>query len=108
VFELAASLGVYPDALVVDVGCGRGTRCVELTDRFGCRSIGVDVVFPPLRYNDRVQLIQGSIEQLPIRDESVDFVWCRDMLVHVSDQTRALTECARILGPNGKMLLYTT
>lgn len=114
VFQLAASAGVRQDSFVADVGCGRGTHCFELASRFGCLAIGVDVVFASLRAatqeyaSDRVQFIQGSIEQLPIQDESVDFVWCRDMLVHVPDRTRALRECARILRPFGRMLLYTT
>jgi SAM-dependent methyltransferase len=105
-FELAASAGIHQDSLVVDVGCGRGTHCSELVSRFGCHAIGLDVVgtqkFP------NVQLIQASIDQLPIQDESVDFVWCRDMLVHVPDPTRALRECARVLRAAGKMLIYTT
>ena len=58
--------------------------------------------------SDRVQLVQGSIERIPLRDASVDLLWCRDMLVHVLDLDGALCECSRILRPRGKMLLYTT
>jgi len=113
-FPIAASAGVRQDSLVADVGCGSGKHCFQVAERSGCRAIGTDLVHAPLRStvaeesNDRVQLLQGSIEQLPIPDGSVDFVWCRDMLVHVADLPRALWECTRILRPAGKMLLYTT
>ena len=105
-FELAASAGIRQDSLVVDTGCGRGAHCSELVSRFGCHVIGVDVVSAPLLAG--VQFIQASIDQLPIQDKSVNFVWCRDMLVHVPDPARALQECARVLLPTGKMLIYTT
>ena len=114
IFELAASAGLCESALVADVGCGGGKHCFELADRFGCRAIGFDVVLEPLqkgvheRSDDRVLLAAGQIERLPLRDGSADFVWCRDMLVHVADIGAALQECARILRPSGKMLLYTT
>lgn len=110
VFELAASTGVNRDSVVVDVGCGRGTHCLEMARRFGCRAVGIDPVrdLMPEQADDRVQFVQGSIEQIPLADESADIVWCRDMLVHVADLGPALRECARILRPAGRMLVYTT
>jgi len=36
--------------------------------------------------------------------ESIGFVWCRDMLVHVHNLRTAVSECWRILRPAGKML----
>lgn len=114
IFELTARAGVDRESLVVDVGCGRGKHCFEMASRFGCRAIGIDVVYEPLRAavreqsDDRVQVVQGSVERLPIGDDRVDFVWCRDMLVHVPDLEKALRECARILRRSGKMLVYTT
>src|SRR5260370_40584841 len=114
IYELAASLGIQHDSLLADAGCGTGKHCHELAGRFGCQVIGFDLAMPSLRgadqspSSDRVQLVQGSIERIPLRDASVDLLWCRDMLVHVLDLDGALCECSRILRPRGKMLLYTT
>jgi ubiquinone/menaquinone biosynthesis C-methylase UbiE len=114
IYELAAGLGIQHDSLLADAGCGTGKHCHELADRFGCRVIGFDLVSSSLRgadqppSSDRVQLLEASIEDIPLRDASVDFVWCRDMLVHVPDLDIALCECSRILHPRGKMLLYTS
>jgi SAM-dependent methyltransferase len=47
------------------------------------------------------------IEDLPLEDASVDWIWARDMLVHV-DLERAFSECVRVLKPGGRMVAYVT
>jgi ubiquinone/menaquinone biosynthesis C-methylase UbiE len=104
-----------PDSTVADVGCGRGNHSFELARRFGCRVVGIDSVLPPLQTAvpreerpPRVEFVQGDIEQLPLQAESIHFVWCRDMLVHVQNLESAVLECSRILRPGGKMLAWVT
>ena len=50
---------------------------------------------------------KASIEELPLEDESVDWIWARDMLVHV-DLEPAFAECVRVLKPGGRMVAYVT
>jgi cysteine synthase len=50
---------------------------------------------------------QAGIESMPVDDEAADWIWCRDVLVHV-DLARGLSECARILRPGGQLLVYVT
>jgi ubiquinone/menaquinone biosynthesis C-methylase UbiE len=114
-FDVAAAAGLGPDSLVVDVGCGRGNHCFELAQRFNSRAIGIDLVLPPLQSalltegrTPRIEFVQGAIEQLPIRTASVDFVWCRDMLVHIRNLESAIRECFRTLRSGGKMLAWAT
>lgn len=113
-FDVAASAGLTARSIVADAGCGRGMHCVELTKRFGCRVIGFDIVLAPMTgaaaevQNTQVALVQADIERIPIRTGSVDFVWCRDMLVHVRNLPAAISECSRILRPGGKMLAWVT
>ena len=56
---------------------------------------------------DEIEVIEGAIESMPFDDASVDWIWCRDVLVHV-DVPRGLAECARVLRPGGAMLVYVT
>jgi ubiquinone/menaquinone biosynthesis C-methylase UbiE len=114
-FDVAAAAGLGPHSTVADVGCGRGTHCFEFVRRFGCRAVGIDIVLSPLRAavldperTSKIEFLQGNIEQLPIRSASVDFVWCRDMLVHIRDLSSAIGECYRILHGRGKMLAWVT
>lgn len=115
--EIPRRHGVGPGATLLDVGCGKGRQVAAFAADLGCRVIGVD----PLADNlarasarvrgegvaDRVELLSGSIERLPLPDASVDFVWCRDMFNHVADPARAAAECARVLRPGGRMMNYS-
>jgi ubiquinone/menaquinone biosynthesis C-methylase UbiE len=114
-FDVAAATGLGSQSTVADVGCGRGNHCYELSRRFECRAVGIDLVLPPLREaalskerTPLVEFVQGDIERLPIQAGSINFVWCRDMLVHVRNLEAAVRECCRILRPGGKMLAWVT
>jgi SAM-dependent methyltransferase len=114
-FDVAAAAGLEAHSVIADVGCGRGNHCFELARRFSSQVVGIDLVFEPLKLTalsepltPEIHFVQGSVEQLPIRTESIDFVWCRDMLVHVRHLRAASRECWRILRPGGRMLAWVT
>jgi len=117
-YEVAAASGVNASSLVLDVGSGRGNHSCALAQRFGCAVIGLDVAQFHIEQgrtraaqegvSDRVSFVQGDIEALPFEDERFDFLWSRDMLMHVPDLPQALAECARVLKSAGYMLVYTT
>jgi len=49
-------------------------------------------------------LLSGVGEHIPLPDESVSVVYCRQVLHHVQDLDRVLHECRRVLKPNGVFL----
>jgi SAM-dependent methyltransferase len=116
-YDAFGELGVTAGEVVLDVGCRSAKHSVELVRRFGCEVVAVDLV--PLlveqgrervakeQLEARIRLVEAGIESLPIGDGSVDYVWCRDMLNHV-DLAAGLAECARVLRPGGRMLVYQT
>jgi ubiquinone/menaquinone biosynthesis C-methylase UbiE len=117
-YEVAAACGVDASSLVLDVGSGRGNHSCALAQRFGCAVVGLDVAQFHIEQgraravqegmSDRVSFVQGGIEALPFEDERFDFLWSRDMLMHVPALPQALLECMRVLKPAGAMLVYTT
>jgi ubiquinone/menaquinone biosynthesis C-methylase UbiE len=114
-YDLFGELGVGPDSLVLDVGCRDASYAVRLVQRFGCRAIGVDPIplhgewatkcISEVGLQARITIKIGSIEALPLEDNAIDLIWCRDMLNHV-DLPRGLRECHRVLAPGGAMFIY--
>lgn len=116
--DLAQEAGLKAGQLVLDVGSGRGNRAYELSERFGCRTLGLEPAWSNLARarqdgrsrNDprRVTFLQGLVDRLPYADGSADLVWCRDMLVHVLGLEGALAEIARVSKLGGPVVLMTT
>jgi len=114
-FEAFADLGPQPNQLVVDVGARDARYAIRLVREHGLRAIAVDPVARHVELARRavaeagvdVDVLQAGIEQMPIDDDTADWIWCRDVLVHV-DLARGFAECKRILKPCGKMLVYVT
>ena len=116
-FDAFSELGPQQDQVVVDIGARDAGHTIRLVREHGLRAIALDPV--PLHVelaqqaateaglDDEVNVVQAGIEAMPLADASADWIWCRDVLVHV-DVTRGFAECARILRPGGRMLAYVT
>jgi ubiquinone/menaquinone biosynthesis C-methylase UbiE len=115
--EVFRATGAGPTHTVLDVGCRDAGLGIDLARTFGCRVVAVDPIESHIQDAERrvaeaglagqVRPIQGHIETLPLGDESVDRIWCRDMLNHV-DLPAALSECFRVLRPGGAMVVFQT
>jgi ubiquinone/menaquinone biosynthesis C-methylase UbiE len=109
-YDIVAGFRLAPGAAALDVGCGEGGHSAELKQRFGFVVTGVDPVPRHLELASTaapgVAFVPGRAEALPAADSSVDLVWCRDVLIHVSDLTRAYAEFCRVLKPSGRALVY--
>src|SRR6202034_4015622 len=101
----------YP--VVLDVGCGHGRSLPLLMDAFRPEClIGVDRENRVLgnarpraaAIGASVTLIQGDCSWLPLRDGSVDLVFCHQTFHHIVDQERSLREFYRVLRPSGLLL----
>jgi SAM-dependent methyltransferase len=107
-FEAFAALGPKPGDVVLDAGARDGVHSIRLVREHGVRAIALEPL--PLHTqpdDDVVEWVTATIEEMPLDDESVDWIWCRDVLVHV-DTPRGLAQCARVLKPGGAMLAYVT
>jgi ubiquinone/menaquinone biosynthesis C-methylase UbiE len=116
-FAAFAELGPEPTQLLVDVGARDAAHAIRLVQEHGLRAIAIDPV--PLhveRARDAVaaaglagsiDVLKARIEALPIDDATADWIWCRDVLVHV-DAPRGFAECARVLRPGGHLFVYVT
>jgi ubiquinone/menaquinone biosynthesis C-methylase UbiE len=101
-------------AAVLDVGCGTGALLRELEGRLpeGIDLTGVDpapamleVGRGKLRPGSRIHLEEAFAEQLPFPDGTFDLVVSTVSFHHWSDQRAGLGEAARVLRPEGRILL---
>jgi SAM-dependent methyltransferase len=114
-FTAFAELGPQPGQLVVDVGARDAKHAITLVREHGLRAIALDPVHHHVELALRavaeagvdVEVVEAGIEAMPIDDGAADWIWCRDVLVHV-DLARGLGECARILRRGGHMVAYVT
>jgi SAM-dependent methyltransferase len=96
-------------ARVLDAGCGTGGLIKALhSANPAWRATGLD--FMPLactlaRERTAVEIVQGSITELPFADGSFDAVVSADVVCQVEDGARALQEFARVVRPGGVVLV---
>jgi ubiquinone/menaquinone biosynthesis C-methylase UbiE len=120
-FDLVAGLDLPPGSVALDVGCREAFHCIELSRRYGFTVHGIDPVrlhldgatraladlaAPEPDVAARITVSAGVAEHLPEPANSVDLVWCRDVLPHVADLAAAFTEFYRVLRPGGHAVIY--
>ncbi len=106
-----------PGATILDVGCRDGAHLIRLAAASQATGIGLDPVerlaeqarraVARARLNDRLQIVRGVAQHLPVADGRVDLVWLRDVVELLDDLERALAEVARVLRTGGYALVYT-
>jgi SAM-dependent methyltransferase len=95
----------------LDLGCGDGRFTAELAGA-GAVAVGVEVApaavhraqanHPGLDF--RLAPIDGP---LPLDDNSFELVWASEVIEHVADTARWLSEIRRVLAPGGRLLVTT-
>ena len=116
-FTAFADLSPQAGELVVDVGARDAQHSIRLVGDHGLRAIALDPVRHHVELATRavseagldgeIDVVEAGIEAMPIDDGVADWIWCRDVLVHV-DLAQGFAECARILRPGGQMLAYVS
>lgn len=104
--------GVRPGDRALDLGCGEGTFTPELA-RAGADSVtGADVAEAALvrarRRDPDVEFIRVPFDgPLPFPDGAFTLVWASEVLEHLADTARFLSDIRRVLAPGGRLLLTT-
>jgi SAM-dependent methyltransferase len=94
---------------VLDAGCGTG-QLMKLCHSAGLDPVGLDFSVEALRFSrirDIRSLIQGSISEIPFRNDLFDVVVSLDVAdcLEGDEMTHSLGEMYRVLKPRGAMIL---
>lgn len=109
------ALELRPGEVAADIGFGGGLGLELLLDRLGMagRVHGVDPA-PAMvaratrkyrRERRRLTVHSGSVAELPLPDASIDAALCLNVVYFVSDVDEAFAELARVLRPQGRLVL---
>jgi SAM-dependent methyltransferase len=114
--ELAAEY-LVPGAVILDAGCRDAADLIRLVRAHDATGVGVDPVeihvarahaaVAAAELGPRIEIVQGVMEALPYPDGHFDFVWCRDVVEQVDLLVPFLQGAARVLKPDGRMVVYT-
>ena len=95
----------------MDVGCGTGQTVAYLASEYGATVTGIDV-HPIMVEKSKnrienkalpVEILQCSIENVPLQDDAFDFILSESVLSFV-DKSTALKEIFRLLKDDGQLI----
>ena len=97
---------------ILDVGCGRAVDAIKIAKKGG-KPVGLEPSRTMLKHCQKcvtedgncVDLVQGIGENLPFKSNSFDWVMCKGALDHFPDPYKTMEEIARILKPDGKVVV---
>lgn len=91
----------------LEIGCGEGGNLVNL-DRKPRFIVGVDLFESRCRFaREKVgfaHFVCADGFMLPLRDNSFDVVFCRDLLHHIVESQRLVDEMVRVCKPRGSVI----
>jgi ubiquinone/menaquinone biosynthesis C-methylase UbiE/DNA-binding MarR family transcriptional regulator len=106
-------LTLMPPMVIADLGAGEGTFS-QLLARRSRKVIAVDNSEKMVEYGRELALKhgvknleyrKGDLEEVPIRDATVDLAFFSQALHHAQHPARAVAEAARILKPGGRIVV---
>lgn len=102
---------------VLDVGCSMGIFVAEIAKRSANHAIGIDMYARVLKLAgliadyekvaEKTSLLVSDGRALPIRNNSIDVVLCGEVIEHLRNPRKLLSESIRILRPGGVMIIST-
>jgi len=102
--------------IVLDLGSGAGIDAILAAKRVGDKGsvIGIDMVEEMIKKAKKnaekenitnIEFVLGEIENLPIKDNSVDIIITNCVINLTPDKAKAFSEAYRVLKPGGKIYL---
>ncbi len=93
-----------PRARLLDLGCAT-KPFYSLYARYAGESVGIDVPFCP-HARASIDVFAKGVE-LPFADSAFDAVLCTEVMEHIPEPNRLLSEIRRVLEPGGVAVLTT-
>lgn len=106
--------GLTSSSRVVDIGSGYGgaARCLALKKRCSVDCVNISEVENErnretnrsLALDGLIDVKDGSFEDIPCADESFDYAWSQDAILHSGNKEKVLREIHRVLKAGGEFI----
>jgi demethylmenaquinone methyltransferase/2-methoxy-6-polyprenyl-1,4-benzoquinol methylase len=111
--KLVERFDLRPGDRVLDVGTGNGILLPYLSEkvRDEGKVVALDFAWNMIseavrsRKRENLIFINGCVESLPIKDETIDCVTCLATFAHVTAKEEAISEVARVLKKGGRLYI---
>lgn len=107
--RIIRSLSIAPSDRILDIGCGVGDYTAAIRNQRPCAVTGIDhsVLAAVAKYPHLHFTPVDCNNVLPYEDASFDKVISINLIEHLIDPEMFLTECRRILKPDGMIIITT-
>ncbi|MGZ6334095.1 MAG: class I SAM-dependent methyltransferase, partial [Bdellovibrionota bacterium] len=95
---------------LLDVGCYNGFLALGVRDHSKWEAEGLEIsdeLSGFIREKLKVPCHNGTLESLGLPSDHYDFILCHDLIEHINQPERFLSELARILKPGGRIQIIT-
>ena len=106
--------GLGPESRVLDIGAGYGGSARFLAQSYGCRVVALNLSDVENERNralneqrgleHAIEVVEGSFEDVPYKDDSFDVVWSQDAILHSGERGKVFAEVSRVLGEDGEFV----
>ena len=103
-----------PATRVLDIGSGYGGSARYLVKHYGCQVGCLNLsetqnarnreLNAQGKYSLVINVVDGSFEDVPMPDSSVDVVWSQDAILHSGNREKVFEEVKRVLSPGGQFI----
>ena len=97
---------------ILDIGCGNGVFTANLKKENNCKLYGVDGSTYALKeaqkngYDEVYKIDDFCVDELPFENDRFKMVVCKDVLEHLIDPEKLITEIKRIVKPGANILIH--
>ncbi len=96
---------------VLEVGSGSGNYIMAIAELVGCECHGLEqsegMLAKAKEQSGAVAWVLGDAQALPFPGEAFDFLFCVDVIHHISEPGRFLSEASRVLQVGGCLCIAT-
>ncbi len=99
---------------IIDLGAGFGGAARWFAKTFGCHTTCLNLaetqnmrnreMTEEQGYTNLIDVIDGSFEAIPAEDNSFDFAWSQDSILHSGNREQVMVEVDRVLKPGGEFI----